>query len=60
MVLAFFKLFQCDSVRGSTGRSALPKLKPVHLSPNSFQKMSVKLAVQTLSNEIINHQGLNL
>ena len=39
-------LFQQDQLRGSTGLSVVPKLRPVHLSPNSFQKMNVKLAVQ--------------
>jgi hypothetical protein len=42
-------LFQHDVKRGSTGLSVVPKLRPVHLSPNSFQKMNVKLAVQVVN-----------
>ncbi|KZS06543.1 Uncharacterized protein APZ42_029972 [Daphnia magna] len=45
-------LFKHDTVRCSTGLSVVTKLKPVHLNPNSFQKMSVKLAVQVLSNSV--------
>jgi hypothetical protein len=39
-------MFMHDQNRGSTGLSAVPKLKPVHFKPNSFQRMNVKLAVQ--------------
>ncbi|KAI9556036.1 hypothetical protein GHT06_018603 [Daphnia sinensis] len=44
------KLFQHDEGRGSTGLSVVPKLKPAHLNPKSFQRMSVKLAI--LSNSV--------
>ncbi|EFX76862.1 hypothetical protein DAPPUDRAFT_322034 [Daphnia pulex] len=43
--LHLLNLFQHDQGRGSTGLSVVPKLKSVHLNPNSFQRMSVKLAV---------------
>lgn len=39
-------LSQHDVIRGSVELSVVPKLKPVHLTPNNFQSMKVKLKVQ--------------
>ncbi|KAK4021701.1 hypothetical protein OUZ56_003611 [Daphnia magna] len=44
--IKYLDLFLHDEIRGSTGLSLVSKLKPVHVNPNSFQRMSVKLAVQ--------------
>jgi hypothetical protein len=43
-------LFRTDSGRGSL--RAVPKLTETHLKPNSFQKMSVKLAAQVISRSV--------
>lgn len=44
------KTYEIDS-QSKTAR-AMAKITPTHLSPNPFQKMSCKLAIQLLSNSV--------